>query len=214
MTAKFSFSKKINKLQRPHIKLVVYIIFLLVISGVLSLVLYDVSPAWSALFTSISAGCVTGIIFYLLVNIRNNELRDVKEEFEEAEKHRQISKKVIHMCLECIENNDLYTAHIPQIIDDFEELALYLSTLLYDCPRTIKLIKDFNKDFVEKYKETQVSISLLKDFSSSNECLYDNISIKHDLLQIISFCMQTENMLFEPMLELMKESCELDRSIL
>lgn len=214
MTVKSSFSEKTKIFQRPHVKLVLYIVLLLIVSGVLSLVLYDIFPAWSALFTSISAGCVTGIIFYILVNIRNNEFRDVKEEFEEAEKYRQISKKVIHMCFECVENMDLYKVHMPQIIGNVQQLSLYISTLFFDHPRTVKLIKNFNNDFVEKYKETQVSIALLKDFCLSDECSLDTISIKPALIQIISFCSQTENMLLDPMLNLMVETFELDSSIL
>ena len=214
MTVKSPFSEKAKILQRPHVRLVLYIVLLLIASGVLSLVLYDIFPAWSALFASISAGCVTGIIFYLLVNIRNNELRDVKKEFEDAEKYRQISKKVVRLCFECIENNELYKLHIPQIIDYVGELELYVSTLVFDRPRTINLINSFTEDFVERYKETSSSISLLKDFCLSDECSHDTISIRVALIQIINFCAQVENMLFKPMLSLMEESFELDSSIL
>ena len=60
--------KMLTRLHWPHVITLIFAILLLVISGFLSLKLYGSSGAWSALFASVSAGCVTGIIFYILVN--------------------------------------------------------------------------------------------------------------------------------------------------
>jgi len=99
--------KMITKLHWHHVITLIFAFFLLVISGFLSLKLYDSSGAWSALFASVSAGCVTGIIFYLLVNLRDNEMRNNKEEFEAIEKNYKILRETTRLCSECLEKEDL-----------------------------------------------------------------------------------------------------------
>ena len=203
-----------NILHRPHIKTFIYIIILLLISGVLSLVFYDIFPAWSALLGSISAGCVTGIIFYILVNIRSNEIRDANEEYAEAEKYHQISRKTIALCIECIERKDFFQINIPQIIDNLRILVLYISTLCFDCPRTAKLIVAFPENFKDTLKEIDNLVLELENVVSSGEISAEHKFFEHTCVQAISFCAQIENILFTPMLKLMTESYKLDESII
>ena len=74
--------KKKHAKPLPHICLWAWIILLMVASCALSLILFPIFPAWSAILASICAGCVTGIIFYLLTNMRNKVVLEEKEEYE------------------------------------------------------------------------------------------------------------------------------------
>ena len=55
----------------PHYRMILYISIITIVSGVLSICLFCSLPAVSALLTSICAGCITGIVFYILANVRN-----------------------------------------------------------------------------------------------------------------------------------------------
>lgn len=62
----------------PHHRMILYISIITIVSGVLSICLFCSLPAVSALLTSICAGCITGIVFYILANMRNNEMNAMK----------------------------------------------------------------------------------------------------------------------------------------
>ena len=55
----------------PHYRMILYISIITIVSGVLSISLFCSLPAVAALLTSICAGCITGIVFYILANVRN-----------------------------------------------------------------------------------------------------------------------------------------------
>ena len=65
---------------RPHHKAMAWIVLILVVTGVLSVVIFYQSPAISAILASISAGCITGIVFYIVSNIRSNEIHATIED--------------------------------------------------------------------------------------------------------------------------------------
>ncbi len=203
--------KKKHAKPLPHICLWAWIILLMVVSCALSLILFPIFPAWSAILASICAGCVTGIIFYLLTNMRNKVVLEEKEEYESIEKYNKLAKNTWDLCLECIVYPDTYKARISRIKQNVDELSIYMGTMFIDAPKTAALIEDFPADYVDKLSAAQQSIKVLSSFA-------DNPASENDVIKafipIIRFCQDTHNILIEPMVELMCDADKLNRSIL
>ena len=91
----------------PHYRMILYISIITIVSGVLSICLFCSLPAVSALLTSICAGCITGIVFYILANVRNNEVNASREEWESLNEHYQIYQQTQKLCLTVVTNSDV-----------------------------------------------------------------------------------------------------------
>ena len=102
--------KKAGKHLRHKYRIAIFVIVaVLVITGALSLILYKYVPAVSALLASISAGCITGIVFYVLTNMRDNESRDITSESKDIESRYQLTRDTIKLCsvlLDDTQNNE------------------------------------------------------------------------------------------------------------
>ena len=104
--------------RRPHLRAIWWIVLAFLISGFLSIVIFQPCPAMSAILASICAGCVTGIAFYVITNLRNNEIQTTNEEFKTIEEKiafassagSPISLKP-HICaLECLHSSNTFAA--------------------------------------------------------------------------------------------------------
>ena len=102
----------------PHYRMILYISIITIVFGVLSICLFCSLPAVSALLTSICAGCITGIVFYILANVRNNEMNASREEWESLNEHYQICQQTQKLCLTVVTNSDVSKENIAQICAD------------------------------------------------------------------------------------------------
>ncbi len=83
--------------KHPHIRAIAWTVIVFLVTGVASVLLFECCGAISAILASISAGCVTGIVFFAITNIRNNELQGIKEEYEETGKQYHLARKTIKL---------------------------------------------------------------------------------------------------------------------
>ena len=195
----------------PHICLWTWIVLLMFVSGALSLILFPISPAWSAILASICAGCVTGIIFFLLTNMRNKATHEENEEFKSIKKFNKLAKDTRDLCLACIDNPDGYQEHFRKIKQNVDELGIYMGTLFIDAPKTAALIKDFPADYVDKLSAAKRSIKTVSSFADHPVSENDLI---HAFIPIVLFCQETHDILIEPMEVLLRDTDKLNRSIL
>lgn len=203
-------NKLLTFLQHPHVCLCL-IVLLLLMSGGLSMAFYYQAPAWSAILASISAGCVTGIIFYILTNVRNKELLEENEEYESVKAHYEVARETIALCTECIEKPNACSELFPQIKQNMNKLLNYMGILFVAAPKTTVLIKDYPDDYSRK---TEAAVNALGVFSTFTDNTIPKDAAISALNHIIAFCAQTLDILFEPMVQLMQDVDRLNRSII
>ena len=205
-------NKLLSFLQRPHVCLFL-IILLLLVSGGLSLAFYCQRPAWSAILASISAGCVTGIIFYILTNARSKELLEEREECESIKEHYELARETITLCTECEENPDACIELIPQIMQNANRLLTFMGVLFVAAPKTTALINDYPANYKSKTETAVNALGVLSSYTYTDNSISKDAAISA-LTPIIAFCAQTLDILFEPMVQLMQSSDRLNRSII
>ena len=132
----------------PHHRMILYISIITIVSGVLSISLFYSLPAVAALLTSICAGCITGIVFYILANMRNNEMNASREEWEFLNEHYQICQQTQKLCLTVVTNSDVSKENIAQICADTRKLFRFMACLCVDLPRAARITKDYPLDYL------------------------------------------------------------------
>lgn len=212
---KKQISKAYQKIKNhPHYQAICWIIIILVISGILSVLSYEQCPAISAILASICAGCVTGIAFYVISNLRNNGKQATNEEYKSIKEHILLAKKTINLGIsvinKVIEGNLDYKSDICRMKDYTDDNILYMSTLFIDSPKATKLIKDFPEGYEEKIKALSLDFECL--LSEHNDL--DNKQILLHLCSIIKFCSETRSILLVPSIELMNDVNFLEQAIL
>lgn len=199
-----------DAIKYPHIQAIIIIVIAFAITTVGSILLFNSCGAISAILASISAGCFTGIVFYIVTNLRNNEIQGVNKELEKADEKYELAKKTMKLCRDSIENISNSKKRISNICRHTGTLIAAMSALCFDAPRTTKIIKDYPQDYAEKVKLADSAKELLqKEESDLNE-----EEAKMALANIMLFCSATKGILLEPMLELMIENARLENSVL
>ena len=198
---------------RPHHRAIGWIVLVFLISGFLSFVTFKPCPAMSAILASICAGCVTGIAFYVITNLRNNEVRATSEEYNSIKEHITLTKDAEHLgmqMIESIEKDEDYRSELDHLKKLTRKLSIYMATMFIDLPKATKLIKDFPADYAEKEESLSAAFEYLE---AENEEPEKNKTIIC-LLTIMQFCVSTRGILLEPMIELMKDVWSLEKSVL
>ena len=201
--------KKAGKHLRHKYRIAIFVIVaVLVITGALSLILYKYVPAVSALLASISAGCITGIVFYVLTNMRDNESRDITSESKDIESRYQLTRDTIKLCsvlLDDTQNNEAEQKALEAIKNNVKELANYMGFLPNDSPKVYELIGNFPPEYSECMMKAVEVVDSSNDITSREG--------KAALIQaVLPFCAETRNLLFEPRLELMLGINEFEQS--
>lgn len=197
---------------RPHHRAIGWIVLVFLISGFLSFVTYNPFPAMSAILASICAGCVTGIAFYVITNLRNNEVQATSEEYNSIKEHITLTKDAEHLgmrIIESVEKDEDYRSELDNLKKLTDKLTAYMGTMFIDSPKTTKLIKDFPADYSEKVESLSAAFEYLE---AENEEPEKDKAILH-LLKIMQFCVTTRGILLEPMIELMKDVWSLEKSV-
>lgn len=197
---------------RPHLRAIGWIFLVFLISGFLSFVTFKPSPALSAILASICAGCITGIAFYVITNLRNNEIRATSEEYKSIEEHIALTKDAEHLgmrMIESIEKDEDYRPELGNLKKYTDKLNIYMGTMFIYLPKATKLIKDFPADYTEKEESLSAAFEYLE---TENEESEKDKAILH-LLKIMQFCVATRGILLEPMLELMEDVWSLEKSV-
>ena len=197
---------------RPHLRAIGWIVLVFLISGFLSFVTYTHYPAISAILASICAGCVTGIAFYAISNLRNNEIKATNEEFKSIKENIALARKAAHLCMqmiESIENDEDFRSELDNLKEYTKNLAVYMGTMFIDSPKTTKLIKDLPAAYAEK----EESLSAAFQYLESEKEDFDKKQAVSYLLRILQFCVATKEILLEPEIELMNDVCSLEKSV-
>lgn len=191
----------------PHFRALIWalLILVLIFTGVLSILLYNHYPAYSAILASINAGCVTGIAFYLLANIRNREIYEENDEYETIEMYYKMAEETSSFCTQCVIWPERFQELFPQIKNNVNSLAFYMGTMFDSTPRVTKMIRKYPSDYYEEYVQVD---SIIETASSQGKSFTSN-----EIAQILDFCSQTKTILFAPMIELMKRTDKLSHSI-
>lgn len=198
---------------RPHHRAIGWIFLVFLISGFLSFVTFKPSPALSAILASICAGCVTGIAFYVITNLRNNEIQATNEEFKSIKEHIALTKDAEHLgmrMIESIEKDEDYRPELDHLKKLTDKLSIYMATMFIDLPKATKLIKDFPADYAEKQESLSAAFEYLE---AENEEPEKDKAILY-LLKIMQFCVATRGILLEPMIKLMEDVWSLEKSVL
>ena len=75
-------------------KMFISIVLLLISSTTMKILLYPYNQLWASFFTSISAGCITGLIFMIYQNLKDREIKQLKNQ---TETHPQIFSQMIEI---------------------------------------------------------------------------------------------------------------------
>ena len=118
----------------PHCRMILYISIITIVSGALSIYLFRSLPAISALLTSVCAGCITGIVFYILANMRSNEMNASREEWESLNEHYEICRQTQKLCLAVVTDSDVSKENITQICANTRKLFRFMACLCVDLP--------------------------------------------------------------------------------
>ena len=178
----------------PHHRAIGWIVLVFLISGFLSFATFEPCPAMSAILASICAGCVTGIAFYVITNLRNNEVQATSEEYNSIKEHITLTKDAEHLgmrIIESVEKNEDYRSELSNLKKYTNKLTVYMGTMFIDSPKTTKLIKDFPADYLEKVESLSAAFEYLE---SENEESEKEKAILH-LLKIMQFCFATRSIL-------------------
>ena len=181
----------------PHYRMILYISIITIVSGVLSICLFCSLPAVSALLTSICAGCITGIVFYILANVRNNEVNASREEWESLNEHYQICQQT---------HSDVSKENIAQICANTRKLFRFMACLCVDLPRAARIIKDYPLDYLEHLKRADAAITDLETMQELSE------RTLKDMMDILPFISQTEGIIITPWIKLMENVVYLESS--
>ena len=196
--------------KHPHTRAIIWTIIVFLVSGIASVALFSCCGAISAILASVCAGCATGIVFYVITNIRNNEIRAINKEYEEAGKNYQMAGAIMHLCSDTIEGNEFSEERVKDICKKTNKLISYVSTLCFDAPKTTEIIKDFSSEYVEQVKKASDTIEMLEKTTT----LYlTNDQMTAALMVIIDFCETTKSMLIKPWIKLMSEYAHLEKSV-
>lgn len=201
---KVLFKNVLQKAKRfPHLRAQIIIVVLLLITGVLSFSLFDPFPAIAAILASISAGCITGIVFYILTNIRNNELLSTKEEFDSLDACWKKSKNIKRQCAEILQEKIYPQEIVDNIVRESKSLAVQMSTMCFDLPRATKVIADYPHEYLELSRKATEAVEKIEDGKIiSDELLFD----------IMVWCSKTEDIIIPAWIALMKDTAYLENS--
>ena len=190
----------------PHHRIILYISIITIVSGVLSICLFCSFPAVSALLTSICAGCITGIVFYILANMRNNEMNASREEWESLNEHYQICQQTQKLCLTVVTNLDASKENIAQICANTQKLFRFMACLYVDLPRAARIIKDYPLDYLGHLEKADAAITDLETMQELSE------RTLKDMMDILPFISQTEGIIITPWIKLMENVVYLESS--
>ena len=101
--------------KHPHTRAIICTIIVFLVSGIASVALFSCCGAISAILASVCAGCATGIVFYVITNIRNNEIRAINEEYEEAGKNYQMAGEILRLCTDTMKGDSFPEPRIKDI---------------------------------------------------------------------------------------------------
>ena len=205
--------KKIEELKHawkyPHIRAIVFTVIALILSGFLSIVLFNCCGAISAIMASICAGCVTGIIFYVITNSRNNEIQATKEEYEEADKNYQLARDIMHLCSDTIGSFPYPEKNIKDICSSTKKLLIYVGTICFDAPRTTRIIEDYTLEYSKRAEQATDAIDILEKAETDD---YTEEQCNKALMDIMQFCEGTKSILLMPRIQLMSEVAKFEKS--
>ena len=201
--------KKAGKHLRHKYRIAIFVIVaVLVITGALSLILYKYAPAVSALLASISAGCITGIVFYVLTNMRDNESRDITAESNNIQCRYSLTRDTINLCsvlIDTNQNDESEQKTTEAIKNNVKELANYMGSLPIDSPKVYELIGKYPPEYSECMMKAVEVVDSSNDLNSREG--------KASLIQaVLPFCAETRKLLFDPMVELMIGINEFEKS--
>ena len=190
----------------PHCRMILYISIITIVSGALSIYLFRSLPAISALLTSVCAGCITGIVFYILANMRSNAMNASREEWESLNEHYEICRQTQKLCLAVVTDSDVSKENITQICANTRKLFRFMACLCVDLPRAARIIKDYPPDYLEHLKKADAAITDLETMQELSERKME------DMVDILPFIVQTEGIIMTPWLKLMENVTYLESS--
>ncbi len=194
----------------PHVRVIIWIMVIGIISGVLSIALYNCCGAVSSILASICAGCATGIAFYVITNKRNNEIQVTKEELEQAKKNYELARRIMHLCTDTITGSSDSESNIRDICSLTNKLLTYMGTVCFDAPRTTRIIKNYSKEYIEK---TESAFKAIDELEKNAIETLNNEQIKKDLVDIMLFCSATKSVLIGPWTLLMSDVDQFEKSV-
>ena len=165
----------------------------------------------SSILASICAGCVTGIVFYVITNMRNNEILATKEEFEEANKNYVLARRIMHLCNDIIIGAPYVESKIKEICSLTNKLLTYMGTLCFDALRTTKIIKNYPKEYIKK---TESALKAIEELEKNAIDTLNDEQVKNDLMDIMLFCSATTDVLIEPWIRLMSNVDQFEKSVM
>lgn len=184
---------------------------LLILSGILSFVVYSSCPALSAILASISAGCVTGIVFYIISNIRNNDIQKASEKLKEINEYYELANDTMTYCNKLYVANEYHKNDFEQLQKNIDKLQEYWDTMLNESQIPQKL----GEEHRNKYSESMAkAIQKTNDIILQSQDTIAEATAEDCLFTDKQFCMETMKILFQPMLDLMRKERYYGKSFL
>ena len=148
-------------------RMFISIIMLMIISSVLKALLYPCHPLWASFFSSISSGCVIGLIFLVYQNMKENEAKKLEKQLE---KHSEMCPKLYEVnshfqkhqsALINAEGNE-HSYHLAKAVKYAKEFVETFSLLAKTCPNYYSVIIYDSLSFKESFSEVMDKISWLE----------------------------------------------------
>ena len=121
-----------------------------------------------------------------------------REEWESLNEHYQICQQTQKLCLTVVTNSDVSKENIAQICADTRKLFRFMACLCVDLPRAARIIKDYPLDYLEHLKRADAAITDLETMQELSE------RKPKDMMDILPFISQTEEIIITPWLKLME----------
>jgi len=150
-----------------------FIILLLIASTTMMIYLYPDNQVWASFFSSISAGCITGLILLIYQNLKD---KDAKKLDRQLENHPQMSSRLMQI-------NTQFRVHQRALLDaEGEEFQRHLAG-------TVKFANQYVREF---FRLTSVYPKYYRDF------VYESIGYKWDFRDVLGKVDWLESKMDEP----------------
>ena len=117
-----------------------------------------------------------------------------------------ICQQTQKLCLTVVTNSDVSKENIAQICANTRKLFRFMACLYVDLPRAARIIKDYPLDYLGHLKRADAAITDLETMQELSE------RKPKDMMDILPFISQTEEIIITPWLKLMENVVYLESS--
>jgi len=145
----------------------IFIVALLIASTTLMILLYPCNQVWATFFSSISAGCVTGLLFLIYQNLKDKDAKKLDWQLENHSKRIIALMKINsafrkHQIALINAQGDEYKYHLAEAVKYAKQFIKEFSLLAITCPNYYKNLTYKARNITEKFDDIMEKVSWLE----------------------------------------------------